>query len=130
MTRNTPTKFDDVIDSRDVIERIENLRRALPDTAEEVMPGTSDELEDIGEELEALEALAEEAERYVPDWEYGATLIRESYFTDYCEELLKDCGELPRELPHYIVIDWEKTADNLRVDYTEVDFGGVTYLVR
>jgi hypothetical protein len=43
---------------------------------------------------------------------------------------LEDCGESPRDLPFYIVIDWEETADNLRVDYTEVDFEGTTYLFR
>jgi hypothetical protein len=33
-------------------------------------------------------------------------------------------------LPDWIVIDWDATADNLKVDYTEVEFDGVTYLVR
>jgi hypothetical protein len=28
------------------------------------------------------------------------------------------------------VIDWEATARNIAVDYTEVDFGGVTYYIR
>jgi hypothetical protein len=43
---------------------------------------------------------------------------------------LEDVGDLPRGIPSYIVIDWAATADNLKVDYTEVDFDGVTYLVR
>lgn len=118
---------EDIIDSREVIARIEELEaeRDAMDDPDSDWPGT-----DESEELATLTALAEEAEDYAPDWKYGATLIRESYFTEYVEEMLKDCGELPRELPSYIAIDWERTADNVRVDYTEVDFDGVAYLVR
>ena len=85
--------------------------------------------DDDAEELKALRSLAEEAENYAEDWRHGATIIRESYFEEYCEELCKDIGDLPKEIPHYIVIDWKATASNIRVDYSEVDYGGVTYLV-
>jgi hypothetical protein len=142
------SNFQDVIDSRDVIARIEELRGELEtayaeDMAEEGVEqiGFDDwvkEEAEIGENLWqqeaseylALTALADEAEGYAPDWQYGATLIRESYFVDYCRELVSDIGDMPREIPHYIVIDWEATAGNIRVDYAEVDFDGVTYLVR
>lgn len=132
---------EDVIDSRDVIERIEELeadleheKELLADHPEEPnTPARQTRLDNIAEieaELNPLKALEEEAEGYAPDWEYGATLIRDSYFTEYAEELIKDCDGLPREIPHYIVIDWEATAKNIQVDYTSVDFAGVTYWVR
>jgi len=119
----------DVIDSRDVIARIEELT-----DERDALDGDEDKLaefdeSDEGEELKALKSLAEDAEGYAPDWNYGAALIRESYFVEYCQELLEDIGDLPKNLPHYIAIDWEKTAENIKVDYTEVDFDGVTYLV-
>jgi hypothetical protein len=82
------------------------------------------------EELATLTALAEEAEGYAPDWTHGETLIRDSYFTEYAMGLLADCGDLPRELPHYIVIDEDATARNIRMDYTAVEFGDVTYWIR
>ncbi len=82
------------------------------------------------EEYEALKDLADEASQYAEDWDYGVTLIRYSYFTAYCQELCDDIGALPKNTPDYIVIDWEATARNLRVDYTEVSFGGVAYLIR
>ncbi len=85
---------------------------------------------DEREEMAALKTLAEEAQGYAPDWQYGETMIRESYFVEYCQELLEDIGDLPKDLPHYIEIDWEKTARNIRMDYTEVDFDGVAYLIR
>jgi len=112
---------DDVIDSRDVIARIEELEGMGIDK--------NLALKDL-DELNALRALQEEAEGYAPDWQHGATLIRDSYFEDYCEELCKDIGALPQDIPSYIEIDWAATAENLKVDYTSADFDGVTYWVR
>ena len=109
---------DETIDSRDIIERIEELE------------GNQDSLtNDEAEELAILLELQQEA-KGADDWEHGVTLIRETYFTDYCKEMLEDCGEIPRGLPWYIAIDWDETADNIRQDYWEVDYDGVTYLIR
>ncbi len=147
---------DDTIDSREVIDRIEELEEqredalreqadaevdaeAAEDTEEEAPEADQDEVEDLtefgfdeddAEELKVLKALAEEASQYASDWKHGATLIHEDYFTEYCEEMVKDIGDLPNEIPSYLVIDWEATAHNLKADYTEVDFDGETYLVR
>lgn len=149
---------DDVIDSRDVIARIEKLtdeRDALQDAVDEADTALSDVDSDdepagtaaaealaeaetaladwesnYGEELEALEALADECEQISADWQHGETLIRDSYFTDYCKDLVSDIGVMPRDIPGYIVIDWEATADNLRTDYSEVEYDGETYLIR
>ena len=129
---------DDVIDSRDIIARIQLLEElrdehviGAPDGTETPNPeGWREEYPDDAEELDMLTALADEAKDYAPDWEYGATLIRETYFVDYCQELVEDIGDLPKGLPSYIEIDWTATARNIRMDYTEVEFGGVTYLIR
>ena len=158
MACNTPTNSDDVIDSRDIIERMEELESERQDLVDAIGAAkdkynnslecnvrlSGDLLRDLEhanfailewdgdntDELKALRALAKEGEYYAADWIHGATLIRESYFTDYCEELVSDIGDMPRDIPGYIVIDWEATARNLRADYTEIDFDGVTYFVR
>lgn len=57
-------------------------------------------------------------------------LIHEDYFKTYAQELVQDIGDLPNGIPSYIEIDWEATADNIRQDYTSVEFDGVTYYVR
>ena len=146
---------DDTIDSRDVIARIEELESERSDLSdaldeaveasntdetsdpEELQQAIDDAKHDLQEwdndnkaELDALKALAEEAEGYASDWNHGEQLIRESYFTDYAREMLEDCGDVPRDLPHYIEIDWEATARNIKQDYTEVSFDEVTYLIR
>ena len=130
MTR-TISNFDDLIDSRDVIARIEELTEARDAFDEEHgATGWQEVHADEAEELAILEALAEEGKSCAPDWEHGETLIRDSYFTEYAQELLEDCGDLPKNLPHYIQIDWEATARNIRMDYTPIEFGDVTYWIR
>jgi chromosome segregation ATPase len=116
-------------DNEQAADDVERAEKALDD-AEDVLTAAKDEYEDIREELEMLEALAEEGEQYSEDWKYGATLIRENYFTDYCKELCEDIGDIPKDLPPYIVIDWDTTAENLKVDYTTIDFGTETFYVR
>ena len=146
---------DDTIDSRDVIARIEELESERSDLSdaldeaveasnteeasdpEELQQAIDDAKHDLQEwdndnkaELDALKALADEAEGYASDWNHGEQLIRESYFTEYAQELCEEIGDVPRDLPHYIEIDWEATARNIKPDYTEVSFDGVTYLIR
>ena len=58
------------------------------------------------------------------------TFIHEDYFTQAMEELCEDIGYLPEGAPDWLVIDWDATADNLRADYTDVEFRGSTYWAR
>lgn len=141
----TPTNYDDVIDSREVIERIEELAAEMTDL-QDALTAAQEETdapavesaqaaiqtwqEENQSELDALRGLQDDAEGYSEDWKHGATLVRDSYFVQYAQELLQDIGDLPKNLPHYIEIDWEATARNIRMDYTGVEFDGITYWIR
>lgn len=85
--------------------------------------------DDDYEELCALRALAEQGEDS-PDWTYGETLIRDSYFVEYAQDLAEDCGMIPHNLqwPCHC-IDWDKAARELQMDYMCVDFDGVRYWI-
>jgi hypothetical protein len=113
---------EDVIDSRDVIERIEYLDQF----------GVDEKTDDEVAERAALLEFAEEAEPYAPDWRDGCTLIRDSYFEDYARELAEDITEYDtmQERWPYTCIDWKKAASELQQDYNSVEFDGVTYWVR
>lgn len=157
--KNPISNTDDIIDSRDVIARIEELtdeRDSLQsdlDEAQADLDALTDADADAyalsqaavtdardamtewnesaeADELRILESLQSDAEGCASDWHCGSSLIRDSYFVEYCEEMVKDVGDLPQNIPPYLVIDWEKTADNLRVDYTSVDFDDIEYWVR
>ena len=120
MIRNT----DDMIDSRDVIKRIEDLRAERDDMGDAWEAGRPED----ASELAALEALQLEAEDYAPDWTYGTQLIRRSYFAQAMDEMVQECYERPKNLPSWMTITYD--YDALEQDYTSVDFDGVEYLVR
>lgn len=124
---------DDVIDSRDIVARIEELQESRDDFQpnEDNGPTTwQEENEDDAEELRVLMALAEEASGS-EDWGHGATLIRDSYFEQYAREFADDMGLLldERRWP-YTCIDWEMAARDLQADFMSVDFDGVEYWVQ
>jgi hypothetical protein len=122
------TNSDDVIDSRDVIARIEELE-AERDSFED--GDWAEASPDEAAELASLQALAKDGENYADDWQYGATLVRDSYFEQYAEELAADIGAIdPKASWPLNCIDWEAAADQLKIDYTAIDFDGVTYWVR
>jgi antirestriction protein len=116
-------KYQDVLDSRDILDRIEDLETWAKDSPEDVSDGER-------EELAILKALAEEASAS-PDWPYGETLIRDSYFREYAEQLADDIGAVPDDAKWPLThIDWEAAARELQYDYFPVDFDGVMYWIR
>ena len=128
MATRTVDNSEDVLDSRDIIARIEELADSLYDDDGNLTAGFDGEDRD---EYEALRTLQEEAEGYSEDWKYGATLIRDSYFQTYAMELAEEIGAIPDDARWPATcIDWEQAARELRMDYTSVEFGGVTYWVR
>jgi hypothetical protein len=40
---------------------------------------------------------------------------------EFTEQLLEDIGDMPKDFPPYIHIDWEKTAHDIMMDYFEID---------
>lgn len=132
------SNYDDIIDSREVIERIEELTAEFVDATEtdpaDVM-SEDDWASGLGEdgahELVALIELAEQASGYAADWQYGETLIRDSYFETYAQELAEGIGAIDPDAgwPNGY-IDWERAARELQMDYTSVEFDGETYWIR
>lgn len=114
--------YDDIIDSREIIERIEELADALAE---------GDFSQEDHDELSALTALRDDAES-LADWHYGETLIHENYFTQAMKDDVVDCGYLPANLPWWIKdnIDWDGVADALKADYTDFTFRGAEYWAR
>jgi len=125
------TSSDDLIDVRDVIARYEQLEGELETT--EDMDGTdSDEREELATLRELLDELKGNGgdEQWQGDW-YPVTMIRDSYFEDYAQELAGDIGAVNSDTTwpnNYI--DWEQASRELQQDYQTVEFQGVTYWYR
>jgi len=144
-----PTNRDDIIDSRDVIERAKWLESELDERYEEWLSGDEKRSRDAwpmnawlemmrrdGDD-EAIEhakliELAEQAEGS-PDWRYGEILIRDSYFKEHAMELAHDVGDVTQDQLSrwpFTCIDWDEAAKELKMDYFSVDFDGIDYWIR
>lgn len=139
---------DDIIDIRDVIERIEELETELGEDRDEMSPSTdlkewaegvakNDDSTVHDEAVEYLDLLAlmEAAEgggdeEWRGSW-YYSPLIRDTYFKEHAQQLAEDMGAIKDGIGWpYTCIDWEQAANELLMDYTSIDFNGTTYYAR
>lgn len=135
------------IDTRDLIETRDELKQQVLDSFLEDFPHYEEmtesfedirfEEEEIGiwaedwqEEIDKISCIDEIENEIGSEFDYGVTLIPEDDFTDYVEDLLKDCGYISDDFPSWIEIDWEATAENVKQDYSELEYEGETYLYR
>jgi hypothetical protein len=123
--------IDDMLDSRDIIERIDELVAEIE--AAEANNGdvdglTTDEIEALRVEL----AMWREFESAgAEDWEHGAQFIRSPYFKDYAEQLAEECGMIDKKAVWPMnCIDWDEAASQLKQDYSLVSVGGEDWYYR
>lgn len=110
-------RFEDMLDVRDIIDVVEN-----------------DELSEEGL-VELSDLLAELAGNGGDhQWQgvrYPVTLILDSYFENYAQQLAEDIGAIPDDAQWPAnCIDWERAARELQVDYTSVEYDGITFWYR
>ena len=146
-TNSQLSNVDDILDSRDIISTLEDL---IMDAIDEYATWLDDESEfsvedgdfsDIPEtwleevcanydDIKALQALCAEGEGFA-DWNHGETLIHDSYFTTYAQELAEDVCDMSNAVDWpFRHIDWQAAAEELQQDYSEIDFDGQTYWIR
>lgn len=58
------------------------------------------------------------------------TLIPESEWVDYAQQLADDLGIVDAGSAIYPYVDWEAWANDLRHDYSSIEFDGITYYRR
>jgi hypothetical protein len=115
---------DDILDIRDIIERYEELE-ALADPDDD----DNEEFHLLGNLLSELKGCGG-SHQWKGDW-YPDSLISGSYFRDYAEELAYDIGAIdPKASWPLNHIDWVKAADELKGDYSIVEFDGESYWYR
>lgn len=140
---NPISNSDNIINTSDLIARIaeleserEDLQTAVAEEgAETEKTACQDDLDAWddanGGELKALQSFAADIEPYCADFKHGETLINESYFEEYAEELAKDVGVIDKEMQWPLTcIDWEQAASELQQDYTSAEYNGTTFWFR
>jgi Antirestriction protein (ArdA) len=127
---------EDILDVRDIIARVEELedeRDAIDEDDAEALAEwkteNDDELDELTELLSDLKGYGGD-EQWRGDW-YPVTLIRDSHFRDYAEELADDIGAVDSNASWPMTcIDWDQAARELQQDYSAVEYGSVTYWYR
>ena len=94
-----------ILDTRDLQTRLEELEaiEKLDDITKNNFNNS-----DQGKELADLRYMAEE----IPEWSDAARLIPVDSWMKYVQEQCEELGDIPKDLPSYIAIDWEVTAEN------------------
>ena len=141
------------IDTRDLIETRDNLKEQILDDFNERFNTELDDFNDVVPHMEdeSNNLIDDDVDDFYADWEdkfqqineidevenavgseftYGCTLIEEDDFVDYVKDLLEDCGYISKDFPSWIEIDWEATSENVKQDYSEVEYQGETYYFR
>jgi hypothetical protein len=130
------TNSEEVIDLRDLTARVEHLEDLLGDDEPDDAGSLDPDLEDERVELALLESLLEELRSnggdhdWRGDW-YPLLMVRESHFEDFARQEAEDLDLVkPDARWPYTCIDWEQAAEQLKQDYSTVEFDGVTYWYR
>jgi len=127
----------DVIDARDIIARVEELRGERDAHNDSEQNDWHTEREIDADELANLEAILSDLagnggdEQWEGDW-YPVELIAEWHFEDYARELAEDvCADAVANASWPLTcIDWERAARELQMDYTSTEIDGRTYWFR
>lgn len=77
-------------------------------------------LSDLDDELNTLWSVARDNSSAIPECEW----------VEYAEQLADDLGMVDSDSSLRFYIDWEKWAEDLKMDYSSFDFEGTTYYVR
>ena len=136
-----------ILDTRDLSKRREELKEEILDSFLENFPhyqemtesfedirfeeeGIQSWKEDFEDELKEIEEIDTIENELGSEFDYGVTLVDVDDWEEFVEQDLKDLGYIPKDFPSWIEIDWEATANNVRQDYTEVEYQGNSYLGR
>lgn len=126
------------LDVRDMIERVEQLEKLRQPGPVDTGNAEDEDYaqDDLFAELATLESALDSLRGNGGDHEwrdawYPVTLIRESDFTEYAQQLAEDIGAIGREAQWPLsFIDWDGAAEALKIDYSEIEIDGTTYLYR
>lgn len=128
--------FMKILDTRDLIEKQEGLKDLLVASFdiedvysyEDFIETATEEFKDnYLEEIEEIEEIESLLNEIGNEAKHGITLIHQEDFVEYVEEFIKDLGYISKDFPSWIEIDWEATANNVKVDYSEIEYKGEWY---
>lgn len=99
------------LNPENLLKRLKYLENQLEENEDEFFD--YDELNELYEYVDILKQLAENS----------TVLINSSYLKEYIKNNLQESGVLGN-IPKFLVIDWESTANDMLGDFSEIDLNG------
>jgi DNA repair exonuclease SbcCD ATPase subunit len=147
MSRIRYLDIDELNDRLSELEDLESNLQSAQDEYDECGSGDSEELDELRDKLDTAQFNFSEQERdelkKLSDLkdeigesrgkisEENGPFIHEDDFREYAEALAEDIGAITgKEGWPLTCIDWDHAANELKHDYTSVDWEGVTYYYR
>ena len=90
------------------VDYIEEYLQAVDQYGEEVVESFL--------EIFDIDSIGSLSDAYMGQYDSGA---------EFAQSIAEDCGEVPRDMPSWIEIDWKASWDNLDYDYTEGSGGHI-----
>lgn len=117
-------------EQQEIIDDAAEYSEEEVEDAKETVQVLADLVGDLGYHLNEVdgEAVADALESSRD--EHSSEFIADHYFVDAMRELVQDIGDLPAEIPAYLEIDWDATAENLKQDYSDIEIEGNSYYIR
>lgn len=137
--------WDDLIDTREVLSRIDDLVSSNSDDEGDELAREDWNQDELGEWRLLTELIDEVRGSSDEDPIHGVTLVSERYFAEYIKDLVMEGGgeyyefsektyrhervlnSVLFERSPFTHIDWEAVADEYSTDYTEINFDGFTF---
>lgn len=123
----------ELTDTQQLVERETEIAEELEELENEVEthPSKRAGLEQDIEELQTEQGEIDDIRASVADFRHRGTMIECDSFTDYARQYAEDVGAIESDARwpcnH---IDWDKAAEELATDFTEVEYQGTSYYVR
>ena len=120
----TQELIDELVDDGNEIEVLEDFIKEHGETyfltyIEDYLQAIDDYNEEVVEsflEIFDIDSIGSLSDAYMGQYDSGA---------DFAQNIAEDCGEVPRDMPSWIEIDWKSSWDNLSYDYTEGSGGHI-----
>ena len=120
-------QHQNIVQVEDIANELEELRQRHEDG--ELSEDEAYDFEQLQDFMSKLEGTGGDFK-----WEgcwYPSHIIHSDYFTEYAEELARDCGMVDDNAKWpYTCIDWDVAAEELKHDYSVVQFENHTYYAR
>ena len=120
----TQELIDELVDDGNELEVLEDFIKEHGETyfltyIEDYLQAIDDYDEEIVEsflEIFDIESIGSLSDAYMGRYDSGA---------EFAQSIAEDCGDVPRNMPSWIEIDWKASWDNLDYDYTEGSGGHI-----